>query len=198
WIHASEWASSGTTALAAPQASASGTSGALDDPRTRRVKLLLQVLRDIEPVRRRFAGVVGSFLAEMRIIQLFSDVGLPMEPGFWREAMDRIADHLLPAPPNPYRFAEFVPRFFTSVDDADWLENAPRELLLEIMATLTDAPEAFMAAAENLRAALGDAVAILSARVCALGLAQDVRDRLPERPVRELPFLRLPRVSEAL
>ena len=187
WVHATEWRGSGTTA-----------TGSIDDGRTRRVRLLLKVLHDVEPVRRRFAGVVASVFAGMRIIQLFSDVGLPMEPGFWREAMDRLADHLLPAPPDPYRFAEFLPRFFTDPDDADWLESAPREVLLDFSAMLADAQDDFKRASNNLRSALGDAVAILSARICALGLAQDIRDRLPDRPVRELPFLRLPRVCEAL
>ena len=188
WIHSAESASSNST-----------FAGALaDDPRTRRTRLLVRVLGELPAAQLAFARVVGAVLASVHMTQLFSDVGLPMEPGFWGEAAERVASHVLPAPPNPYRLSELLPRVFSDPDDADWLEGAPRPLLGELIALLSAAPEELASATESLRNGLADAVAILSARVCALGLAQDVRDRLPDRAIRDLPFMRLPRVCETL
>ncbi len=169
-----------------------------EDPRTFRLRLFIRVLRDLENPRKRFAKVVGSALARMQMQQLFTDVGLPMEPGFARELIDRITTHILPMPQNPHRFSHFLPRLFTTVDDAAWLETLPRDLIKDFVGILGAAEEEAEEARKNVRESLADAVAILAARVSALGLAQDIRDRLPNRSVKALPFLNLPRACDAL
>ncbi|MEO7094299.1 MAG: gliding motility protein [Polyangiales bacterium] len=185
WLHASTWVG---------QTPREGR----EDSRTFRLRMFIRVLTDHRAARRRFAEVVSTVLAQMHVQQLFSDVGLPMEPGFARETIDRISRALLPAPPNPYRMAELLPRLFSDVDDAAWLDILPRELLVDFGGLLHEASDASEAASRTMREGLGDAIAIIAARVCALGLAQDIRDRLPDRPVKTLPFLRLPRVCDAL
>lgn len=49
-----------------------------------------------------------------------------------------------------------------------------------------------------LRASLLDAILILASRVSSAGLSDAIRDRSPERPLRESPFFRLPRTIDAL
>ena len=52
------------------------------DPRTLHLQLLVTVLSNVEPWRVVFSGLMRSVLGQMQATQLFSDIGLPQEPGF--------------------------------------------------------------------------------------------------------------------
>ena len=193
WLHRRGWPRSRR------QTSLNLLQGA--DARTLHLELLVNVLSQIEPWRRAFSGLVRSVLAEMQATGLFSDVGLPQEPGFWREATARISESLLPRAPSPTQLSELLLRVLPNIEDAAWLPRVPQPLFQSLIALLQGADETGGAPADawrSLRSSIHEAVIVLSSRVCALGLANDVRERMPETPLADVPFLRLRRVCDAL
>jgi len=172
------------------------------DPRTLHLLLLVDVLTQVEPWRQAFSQLLRSVLSQMQATGLFTDVGLAQEPGFWREATSRLQESLLPRPPSHNKLSELLLRVLPTREDAAWLPRVPRELFDRFLALLRMQEVQGSAPASSpwlgLRASIHEAVLVLAARVCALGLANDVRERMPETPLAELPFLRLRRVCDAL
>lgn len=74
----------------------------------------------------------------------------------------------------------------------------PRALLDQFLRLLHDSDEERRDEWRSLRRSIFEAVTVLAARVCALGLANDVWERLPETPLEQLPFLRLQRICDSL
>ena len=150
-----------------------------------RLRLLLRAL-DVAPVfRERLSQSLGSLLAESNALGLLCEVGLPNDRGLLDETTDRLARRFLPSPPDHGNLAELFARMFRSQRDADWLSNLPAELVLELHARLGDVWQ-------PLRDATEDALALLTTRISALGLSEDIRRRGPSGPVRASPFFRLP------
>ena len=89
-------------------------------------------------------------------------------------------------------------RILPTIEDARWLLRVPRALLDSFLRLLHDSEQQRRDEWGNLRTAIFEAVTVLAARVCALGLANDVWERLPKTPLAQLPFLRLQRVCDAL
>ncbi len=169
-----------------------------NDPRTLHLQLLVNVLTHVPPWRASFSALMRSVLGQMQATRLFSDIGLPQEPGFWREATARIGESLLPRPPSPTTLSELLARILPTIEDAQWLLRVPRELLDKFLRLLHDTESQRRDEWGSLRTSILDAVTVLTARVCALGLANDVWERLPETQLEDLPFLRLQRVCDAL
>lgn len=172
------------------------------DARTLHLELLVNVLEQVAPWQRAFSQLLQAVLQKTQATGLFADVGLPQEPGFWREATARISESLLPRPPDYNKMSELLLRVLPTTEDARWLPRVPRPLfsrLLELLqvprdraGTTSDGPW------YTLRDSIHEAVIVLAARVCALGLANDVRERMPETALADLPFLRLRQVCDSL
>lgn len=155
---------------------------------TTRLRLLLRAL-DVAPVfRERLRGCIGSLLRESNALGLLCELGLPNDRGLLDETSDRLARRFLPSPPDYGDLAKLFARMFRTTRDADWLASLPAELVLELFARLGDVWQ-------PLRDATEDALALLTTRVSALGLSDDIRRRGPAGPVRESPFFRLPHAS---
>ena len=73
WLHRRGWPRSSRTSL---------NVLAEQDPRTLNLQLLVTVLTNVQPWRVAFSGLMRAVLGQMQATQLFSDVGLPQEPGF--------------------------------------------------------------------------------------------------------------------
>jgi site-specific recombinase len=169
-----------------------------DDDRTNRLRDLISALDSVEDLREDFAALLTGVVSELRGTKLFADVGIPVESGFWREAVDRISRTVLPTPPAPKSFAEFIEHLFPTVSEARWLERCPPELWAKLWSLLETTKAPLSAAWIPLAGSMSDAMRILAARIAALGVAQDIRDRLPGVTVSQLPFLRLPPLCDAL
>ncbi len=173
-------------------------SGTSDDARTNRLRGFVLALASVAVFRESFATLLTAVVSELRGTKLFADVGIPVESGFWREASDRISRSLLPTPPAPKSFAEFIAHLFPTVAEARWLERCPTELWKELWSILEKTEAPLSMAWKPLSGSMSDAMRILAARIAALGVAQDFRDRLPGMSVASLPFLRLPQLCEAV
>lgn len=172
-----------------------GADGAEDTARTARLRILVQALEEIEAFRTRTSRLVVRLLADTKGFSLFCETGLPAQPAFTREAIDRLSRALLPRPPDDQDLAELVLRLFPHERDADWLHSLPTDLVVSLGASLAaSGQDPFLDAREE----MSDAAQVIAARVATLGLSEDVRRRSPDVPIRESPFLRLPRLVDAL
>lgn len=190
WLHRRGWPRS--------RATSSLDLLANRDARTLHLELLVDVLSDVRPWRITFSQLMRSVLGQMQGTLLFSDVGLPQEPGFWREAAGRLEEKLLPHAPNNRRLSELLARILPTVEDAQWLVRVPRKLLDRFLNLLYEDDAQRREGWGSLRRSIFEAVTVLSVRICSLGLANDVRERLPETSLGELPFLRLQRICDGL
>lgn len=155
---------------------------------TTRLRLLLRALDTAPPFRERLSACIASVLRESTALGLLCEVGLPNDRGLFDETTDRLARRFLPTPPDHGDLAELFARMFRSERDAAWLASLPAELVLELFARLGDVWQ-------PLRDATADALALLTTRVSALGLSDDIRRRGSSGPVRSSPFFRLPHAA---
>jgi site-specific recombinase len=156
---------------------------------TTRLRLLCKALAGVPTLRSRFSSVLSSVMRETDALRLLCEVGLPNDRGLWDETTDRIARRLLPSPPDHEDLAELVARLFRAEKDAEWLGGLPASLVGELMGLVGDAWQ-------PLRLAIDDALALLTTRVSALGLSEDIRHRGPDVHARESPFFKLPHAEE--
>lgn len=174
------------------------------DARTLHLELLVNVLEQVAPWQRAFSQLLQAVLDKTQATGLFTDVGLAQEPGFWREATSRLSESLLPRPPDFNKMSELLLRVLPQSEDARWLPRVPRPLFARLLELLQVQPAMVTNAATgggawgSLRYSIHEAVIILASRVCALGLANDVRERMPETTLADLPFLRLRRACDGL
>ena len=160
-----------------------------NEPRaTTRLRLLVRAL-DGEAARERLSSCVATALRETSALRLLCEVGLPNDRGLWDETSDRLARRFLPTPPDHADLAALVARMFRAERDAEWLAGLPSELVEHLFARLGDPWE-------PLRECTDDAIKLLTTRVSALGLSEDIRYRGPSHHVRDSPFFQLPHATQ--
>ncbi len=163
-----------------------------------RLRLMVRVMEGEPAMRAAVTRLVSAVCDGSRGLKLFAQVGLPAGQGFFSEASDRLARALLPAPPEPGKLSELLPRLFPGAGDADWLARLSPALLARLAALVADARPPEPVPAARVRADLMDALLLLAVQTAALGMAEDVRERSPETAFRGSPFLRLRLVCDAV
>lgn len=169
-----------------------------NDARTRRLQAFVRALATVRVYRESFAALLTAIVTELRGTKLFAEVGIPNEPGFWREMIDRLSRRFLPAPPVPKSFQDFISAIFPTKREASFIEHSPAETWRKLWGVIEITKSPLSSAWMPLAASMSDAMRIIAARIAALGVAQDVRDRLPEMSIASLPFLRLPTLCETV
>lgn len=168
------------------------------DPQATRLLHLLNVLdRNLE-LKQLFAATVRSILREIDALELFSEIGLPREPGFWGEAKERLLSKLLPQ--NPYRadLGSVLRALFAHEGEAlwvAWLDGATLHRLTETLAFGATPEEGPW---HSLQRDLPDALLLLSSDLRSLGLSSPIRRRLDRVPFRDLPFFDVVDAAEAV
>ncbi len=155
-----------------------------------RLGALVGVLETDADARARISATLAAVLRDTNGVHLFAEAGLPSDRGLGQEIRDRLSRRLLPRPPDHGNLERFLSRLFPGARDCAWIAEVPIELFIEIGQQLGDVWR-------PVRAAMGDAVALICTRVSALGLGEEIRERSTPGPVRDSPFFRLPRVSLA-
>ncbi len=160
-----------------------GNDGAAE-ARCARLRFLLSVLeREVtfgEPLRARLTEVVSH----ASVVPLLCSSGLPLESGFLGELRTRLAATLLPDPPAPADLSRPLSRLFRKEGDVQWLRELPEDLVSRLQAALFEEAACAALIVQRRRA-----MAIVSTRVAALGLAEDVTSRAGDDP--QAPFLGL-------
>lgn len=157
-----------------------------------RLRLLVEILGEVPAWCEAVRGVFASVLAETSALRLLADPGLSSGRGLVGDLVDRLGRRLVPPAPDESDLSVLVWRLFPGSAGASWLDELAKDQVAafcELMSAPAFAP---------LRTGAEDAVAVLAARVSALGLASDVLTRLPQVPLDHSPFVRLPLACEAL
>jgi site-specific recombinase len=154
-----------------------------------RLDLLVQALEKLPAARARVAAVLGAVLRDTSAIKLFAVVGLPNDRGLLAETSDRLARKLLPTAPDDRDLAALFARIVRSTDDYNWLGPAADGSLRRLGAVL--GAETW----QPLREAARDAIGLLSTRVAALGMGENLLSRTERGPVRDSPFFRINRAQ---
>lgn len=163
-----------------------------EDARTLRLKLLLRAL-ELHPELATVTGErVGLVLQKASGLQFFASAGIPLKHGFFSEAASRVGAAFIPSPRDPKDLGALCVRMFSSAKDAAWLVSVEPSLLSSLLQLLLKDVTGVRVAFGPVRAALLDATAVLAQRAAALGLADDVRARVPDVAIQSSPFLKLP------
>ncbi|MFT3840954.1 MAG: hypothetical protein QM723_28445 [Myxococcaceae bacterium] len=164
-----------------------------EDPATVRLKMFLDALDDLPEQRRSLQLMVARCFAEGDAIQLFADTGLPSEAGFFSEMSKRMSLALLPEAPVMKELSRLLHRLFPTARSATWFEQLPEPMLRRLFGVLA-VPTGD--ALEPLRRSMREASVLLSTRVSAAGLHDELRERLPVPSLSASPFLGLPRAVQ--
>ncbi|HKV74665.1 MAG TPA: hypothetical protein VJN95_09120 [Gemmatimonadales bacterium] len=152
-----------------------------------RLRMLVALLDQSEPVRQAVIDSLAKVLAETDGTGLFSDAGIPAERGFFAELSERIMGHLLPAPHNHQDLAQFLGKVFPHPTSEHGMKGVPPELFHRIVAVLAPADRSEVWA--PVREAFADGFRLLSVRVAGQGLERPLRQRSSPGPVPDSPFV---------
>ncbi|WP_424191658.1 site-specific recombinase [Ampullimonas aquatilis] len=174
-------------------------------PEHTRLAFLIQVLNRHPHYRRNFVAALYSVLRDNDPISLYCDTGMASRPSFWDEFLDRVQSRFLPPSPNHAQLSSLFSLLFIDEHDADWIEALPDDLLAQFADLFRDvnAEETLLnqdSRAQIMRRShldIGNSIAILVSKVCAAGLNQSIRSRLPSGrhdQMESFPFFRLNQV----
>jgi site-specific recombinase len=157
-----------------------------------RLRLLVEVLREVPAWCETVRGVFTSVLAETSALRLLSDLGMSPGRGLFGDFVEWLSQKVVPPAPDERNLAALVWRLFPGPEGARWLDEVSAEQVAAFCELMS--PSCF----DPLKAAVEDAVAVLAVRVSALGLGRELLARLPRGRLGNSPFTRLPLACEAL
>lgn len=163
-----------------------------------RLRYLLQMLERNPAWRLSVARTLRSVVHDSDAMSLLCDTGMPVRPGFWGAALERVETALIPPPPTRRDLSALCSLMFPDGSAADWIGALPSDLLADII-TLLHFDEASDEAdwnpfGEDLLAAMHHLVD----QIASTGLSQAVRRRLDHARVTDSPFYRLGRAMQGL
>lgn len=159
----------------------------------RRLIVVLALCEKAPALREILGRTLGHVLAETEGLPLFAEAGLPNDRGIVDETADRIARRLLPRPRDEHQLSRLLGRLFPRERDVAWLDGVPPDVFARLHEILGGED-----AAEPLVVSMGEAMGLIAARVQTLGLSEAMRARQRSAPLRQSPFFRLPRSTDAL
>jgi len=162
----------------------------------RRERVWLSILSASPELRDRHNAAIAAILEETDGVSLFAQAGLPTDRGLIPETFERLFLALLPAPREENDLARLFLRLFPTSKEVDHFFSLPQARLARfiLVAVPVEHPEVW----EKPVASLLDAFCLLAARIQGLGLSEKLRIRGQGWPVRQSPFFRLSRASDAL
>lgn len=139
-------------------------------------------------------GAIAEVLAQGDGVPLFAESGLGTDRGVYHETLTRVFRKVLPSPRDPANLARGIERLFPGREGTRWIAELPAPIFARLARAL-DLERADLSA---LAAAHEEALALLAARLQALGLSEELRARRNDRSVRGSAWARLPRATERL
>ena len=179
-----------------PELSQEQASDAWAGAEWRRERVWLAILAASPELRDRHNAAIAAILEETDGVSLFAQAGLPTDRGLIPEMFERLFLALLPAPREENDLAKLFLRMFPTNREVDHFFSLPHARLADFIRVTVpvEHPEAW----EKPVASLLDAFCLLAARIQGLGLSEKLRIRGQGWPVRQSPFFRLSRASDAL
>ncbi len=159
-------------------------------PPLHRLELLVLAIERVPGARQRVLRCMREVIAATQAERLLAVIGLPNDRGLYAELTDRLADRLLPRPPDEDDLAELIGRIVQRSADHAWLGPEIDGLLDRLAVALAPAWTPLVAAA-------ADAIGLLSTRIAALGMSDTLRSLRLGRGVQESSFYQLARAPLA-
>lgn len=161
-----------------------------------RLRYALNVLDRNPEWMGRVARVLRSVIVEVDSLELLCEVGIPREPSFLSEALERLSARILPTNPFRAELGAVLLALFPRARDAAWLEEVDGALLDRFEALLHLGVESEESVWLQTRLDAREALLVLVGDIRAIGLSTPIRRRLGLVPFRDLPFFRLTRLVE--
>jgi len=153
-----------------------------------RLEWLVVALEQLPAARHRLQATLAAVLEATRGVKLFGEVGLPNDRGLLAETTDRLTRRLLPEPPATHELWRLASHIVRRLDDLSWLGPAADPLLHRLAIAGGDAWR-------PLRSAILDAIGLVTTRIAALAMGEELRSRTPTESVRSSPLYRLTRAG---
>ena len=165
-------------------------------PSVTRLRHLLNVLDRNPEWRAGVARTVWATLRETDALELFGETGLPREPGFWGEALERVLRRFLPSDPGRHDLGRVILSVFPDEEAAAWLEELDDETLGRVADLVSSGREPGAPDVNPLRRDMPDALVYLVSDVASAGLSSGFRRRVGAGSFRDLPFYGLAAAAE--
>jgi site-specific recombinase len=161
--------------------------------RHQRTRFLLEWLDTNRDVRRVVQATLHKTLRESVGPELFAGTGLPREPAFFSELLERTSHHVFPRPPALHDLSALFTAMFPDVADADWFLGLDVKTLTRLWRLCADDAIAF-----GYLQQIDEALLYLVTMIVAIGVSPAFRQRLePKVPLQTTPFMVLRRELEA-
>ena len=164
-------------------------------PQATRLRHLLNVLDRNPEWKASVARTLRATLRETDALELYCETGLPREPAFWGEALERLLQRLLPLDPGRRDLGRLLVSVFPDEESVGWMDEVDAETLARVAEVVAFAAEPGEGASA-LRRDLPDALVYLVSEIASVGLSSSFRRRIGIASFRELPFYGLAAAAE--
>lgn len=156
-----------------------------------RLKFLISFLDRHEGERHAVSACLKSILSQSRAVELFCETGMNREYGFVGEMIDRILNRISLSYSDPSDLAGLFTKVFKSEDDANWIESIDPLLWNKVHELFLPTDRDSTVFREQINDAISESLAILTARLCSIVSAPEMRKRMRVENIAESPFYRL-------
>ncbi len=161
--------------------------------RHERTGLLLEWLGAHDDIGRVVQATVQKTLRESLGPELFAGTGLPREPAFFSELLERLVRLVFPRPPALHDLSTLFTAMFPDPADAQWLLDLDSESLSQLWRLCADETISY-----GYLQQIDEALLYLATVIAAVGIAPAFRQRLePKVPLQTMPFMVLRREVDA-
>ena len=150
---------------------------------------LLDTLRSRDDVRHAVRDQLQRLFATRKLVTFFTDTGILPASGFFSELSRRIFQRILPEAPDERSLRDCLRLIFSDSDDYVWLGAIPAEQSREFWRLMNPVDRQHPEPVRKAMKEMLDAVQILSHRVSAMGIEQELLRVVPELDAFESPFL---------
>lgn len=161
-----------------------------------RLKYLIHILERNPEWTQPCAEIFWQFLCSPNYADLWADIGLSNQVGFFQELGERVLQKVLPETPLQADATNLFSQIFSEEEDAVWIAAIDEETLAKMMSLLSKYVTSEQLA--GLNTSFEDSILFLMSQVRSFGLSSPVRSRLPKNKLRELPFFYLTASAEEL
>jgi site-specific recombinase len=150
---------------------------------------VLRLLRERPDLRDAARLQFLRLFATRKLVTFFTDAGILPESGFFSELARRLLHRVLPEAPDEQSLRDCIRLAYHDPNDHVWLRAVPPEQAREFWALLDLARHESQAPMQKALKEMLDAVQILSHRISAMGIEQELLRVYPDLDAFESPFL---------
>ena len=165
-------------------------------PQVTRLRHLLNVLDRNPEWKARVARALRGTLRDADALELFCETGLPREPAFWGEALERLLHRVLPSDPNRRDLALVLLAAFPDEGAIGWMEHVDEDTLTRLLALASFGETPGEQGWNSVRRDTPDALVYLVSEIASVGLSSPFRRRIGAASFRDLPFYGLAATAE--